>query len=137
MKKITDERLIMKNLQHIRIAFIIQTLGILAILGYDLVTKGIDGMRENPLWLVFMITSIVYAYLSMGISVDYEDERKSAKKSLVLSLGVVALIAIIIGICIALTDGPMNGVIIGGIIFLCFLPSALFVYYLRRKKYCE
>ena len=66
MKKITDERLLLKNLKNIRIAYIIQTVGILGILGYDLVTKGVDGMRENPIWLVFIITSVISAYLSIS-----------------------------------------------------------------------
>ncbi len=51
----------------------IQTIGIVVgILGYDFGTKGIDGMTDNPLWYVFMITAIVSAYLSIGISVDHE-----------------------------------------------------------------
>ena len=45
MKKITDERLVLRNLQHIRIAFIVQTLGILSILGYELYQGGLEGMR--------------------------------------------------------------------------------------------
>ena len=45
MKKITDERLILLNLKNIRIAFIIQTLGVLGILGYDAVKKGLE--RNN------------------------------------------------------------------------------------------
>ncbi|GIN86208.1 hypothetical protein J6TS2_25940 [Heyndrickxia sporothermodurans] len=51
MKKIKDERLILQNLNNIRIAFIVQTLGIIGILGYDLFTNGIDEMRNNPLWI--------------------------------------------------------------------------------------
>lgn len=40
MKKIKDERLIIQNLKNIRIAFIVQTIGISAILIYEVVTKG-------------------------------------------------------------------------------------------------
>ena len=83
MKKIKDERLILKNLKNIRIAYIIQTVGILGILGYDLVTKGLDGMRENPLWLVFMITTVISAYLSMSISADHESNENPRKRALV------------------------------------------------------
>ncbi|MFD1452764.1 hypothetical protein [Oceanobacillus sojae] len=73
MKKIKDERLKLKNLKDIRVLFLIQTIGIVVgILGYDFGTKGIDGMTDNPLWYVFMITAIVSAYLSIGISVDHE-----------------------------------------------------------------
>ena len=44
MQKIKDERLKLKNLQNIRITYGVQTLGILGILIYEWVTKGIDGM---------------------------------------------------------------------------------------------
>ena len=96
MKKITDERLVLKNLKNIRIAFIIQTIGILSILGYDLVTKGLEGMRENPLWLVFMITAIISAYLSMSISADHEINKINPQKRFSISLIVLILISTIV-----------------------------------------
>lgn len=80
MKKIKDERLKLQNLKNIRIAYIIQTVGILGILGYDFIAKGPDGMRANPLWIVFMITAIISAYLSMSVSVDHESNEKEPKK---------------------------------------------------------
>lgn len=49
IRKITDERLKLKNLKNIRILFLIQNIGIIAILGYDLITKGMAGMTSNPL----------------------------------------------------------------------------------------
>ena len=136
MKKIKDERLILKNLQNIRVAYIIQTIGILAILGYDLVTKGMDGMTKNPLWLVFMITAVISTYLSMNISVDHETNEKSPKIRLVISLAVAALISIAVGIGVSLTDGfgPINGIVLGGIIFICSLAPTLYIYYLRMKR---
>ena len=70
MKKITDERLKLKNLENIRVLFLVQTIGIIGILGYDLVTTGMNGMTSNPLWYVLILTGVVSAYLSMSISVD-------------------------------------------------------------------
>lgn len=104
MKKIKDERLIMKNLQNIKVAYIIQTLGIIGILAYDLITKGLAGMRDNPLWYVFIITSIISAYLSMNISVDHENSKKDPKKGLSLSITIVTLLSVLIGILIILSD---------------------------------
>lgn len=123
MKKIRDERLILKNLKNVRIAYIVQTVGILGILGYDFLTKGLEGMRQNPLWMVFMITIIVFTYLSMGISVDHESDEKSPKKGTIISLIVLMAIATIIGIAVNFTDGfgIMDGFIMGGIIFMCGL----------------
>ncbi len=86
MKKIKDERLKLKNLKNIRIAYIVQTVGIIGILGYDLVTKGLDGMTANPLWFVFMITTVIFAYLTISISIDHETDEKSPKKGLTVSI---------------------------------------------------
>jgi cell division protein FtsW (lipid II flippase) len=136
MKKIKDERLILQNLKNIRIAYIIQTAGILGILGYEIVTKGFDGMRENPLWLLFMITTIISAYLSISISADHESNEKSPKKSLIISLFVLVIISTIIGFFVSITDGftLLDGIIMGGILFICGLVPVFYIYYLRTKR---
>lgn len=139
MKKITDERLILLNLKNIRIAFIIQTIGILGILGYDLVKKGLDGMRENPLWYVFMSTAIISAYLSMSISADHEINKINPKKRLSISLVALILISTIIGFLVSFTDGFyfIDGTIIGGILFICGLIPTVYIYNLRTKRQDE
>ncbi|WP_261311138.1 restriction endonuclease subunit S [Streptococcus agalactiae] len=63
MKKIKDERLKLQNLQNLRIVFMVQTLGILAILGYEFIRFGFDKVISDPLWLVFLITGIVNHHL--------------------------------------------------------------------------
>lgn len=139
MQKIKDERLILQNLKNIRIAYIIQTVGILGILGYDLVTKGLDGMTDNPLWLVFMITTVISSYLSMSISADYENNEKSPKKSLIASLLILIMISTIIAVLVSISDGfvIMDGVLIGGILFVCGLAPVIYMYYLRKKRQDE
>ena len=139
MKKIVDERLVLQNLKNIRITYIIQTIGILGILGYDLVTKGLDGMRENPLWLVFMITAIISAYLSMSISADHESNKIDPKKSLRISLVVIILISTVVGFLVSFTDGftIIDGVIMGGILFVCGLIPIVYIYNLRKKRQDE
>ncbi|SDM62506.1 hypothetical protein [Bacillus sp. OK048] len=139
MKKITDERLILQNLKNIRIAYIVQTVGILGILGYDLVTKGLDGMRENPLWIVFMITTVISAYLSMSIGADHESNKINPQKSLRISLVVLILISTVVGFFVSITDGftIINGVIIGGILFICGLIPIVYIYNLRTKRQDE
>ena len=136
LSKGTDERLILKNLQTIRIAFVVQTLGIIGILGYDLVTSGMDGMRENPLWIVFIVAVTILAYLSMNVSVDHENDKKPAKKGLIISLIVVAVISIAIGILTTLSQGSTakDGIIIGLVILICGLAPSLLVFNLRRKR---
>lgn len=136
MKKITDERLVLQNLKNIRIAFIIQTIGILGILGYDLVTGGLDEMRKNPLWTVFIITAVVSAYLSMSISADHEDNKMNPRKNLIISLVILILITTIVGFFVSLTQGfsLINGVIVGVILFICGLIPIIYIYYLRKKR---
>lgn len=136
LQRINDERLVLKNLQNIRIAFIIQMLGIIGILGYDLVTKGMEGMTENPLWIIFIISTTVLAILSMNISVDYESTQKSPKKELSIAIIVLLIICVAIGIFTALTEEftVMNGMLTGGIFFICGLVPFLFLYNLRRKR---
>ncbi|MEH6854592.1 hypothetical protein ABET11_06300 [Priestia megaterium] len=49
MKKIVDERLTFLNLQHIKITYIVQTLGVLLILGHDFLEGGLEKMKANLL----------------------------------------------------------------------------------------
>lgn len=136
MKKITDERLILQNLKNIRFAYMIQTAGIIGILGFDFITKGLEGMRENPLWLVFMITTVISLYLSMNISVDHEKSNKAPQKGLTISLLVAVMISSFVGFLVTLTDGYTinDGLVVGGILFLCSLVPVFYIYYLRTKK---
>lgn len=139
MKKIRDERLILRNLQNIRIAFIVQTIGILAILSYEFITNGMEGIRNNPLWMVFMITAIVLAYLSMNISVEHETSVKSPKKGLWISLTVLIGISLVVTILVGMTEGNGigMGLLLGGILFVCGIIPALYVYRLRKKQFEE
>jgi len=136
MKKITDERLILRNLQHIKIAFIVQTIGILCILGYEFVRGGLEGMRENPLWIVFILTSIVYAYLSMSVSVEHERNIKNPKKSFIISMGVLTVIVVAVAYLTSITPnyGWTEGLLIGAILLLCGFIPLYYVYRLRMKQ---
>lgn len=139
MKKIKDERLVLQNLKNIRTAYIIQTVGILGILGYDLVTKGLAGMRENPLWLLFILTTVISTYLSMSISIDHEGDEKSPKKGLNISLFVIVIVSALIGVFVSITEGftIVDGVMMGGILLICGLVPVMYIYYLRRKRQNE
>lgn len=135
--KHSDERLTFKNLQIIRVAFVIQLLGIIGLLGYDLVTKGVDKMYVNPLWLVFTLSTLILVFLSMNISVDYEDGKKSAGKGLAISLTVLGLIAISVGfftIYLNNTATIIDGLLMGGILFICGFISFVYLYRLRKSK---
>lgn len=136
MKKITDERLILKNLKNVRIAFIVQTIGILAILGYDLINGGIDQVTANPVWLVMMISIVVYLYLSMSISVAHEKETKNPRRSLIVSTIVLLAIVILVAYLTSITSGYSwgDGIAIGGIILVCGIIPIVYIYHLRSKQ---
>jgi len=93
VKVIKDERLVIQNLKNIRIAFAFQTICILGILIYEGIRKGISHITDNPLWLVFMATSVLLGYLNMRISVDEYQTSDSKKpgpyyKTIIFSLAV-------------------------------------------------
>ncbi len=140
MKIIKDERLIIQNLRNIRIAFVFQTLCILGILIYDGISKGISHVTDNPLWLVFIVTSILLGYLNLRISVD-EFETYNGKKqgSYYKNVIVSLVIGVIFSVITILTPkGTIrDAVIIGAVMFLCFLFSLTVVYFLRKKRYDE
>jgi len=98
MKKVKDERLILQNLKNIRIAYIVQTVGIVVFLGYDLVTKGVDLLFENPFMLI-IISAVI------GMLVTFSED-----------------------------SNLLNGVTMGGILFVCGLVPVMYIYYLRKKQ---
>lgn len=136
MKKITDERLVLRNLQNIKIAYIVQTIGVLCILGYDFIQGGIERMRENPLWMVFMLTAIVAAYLSMSISVEHEKEIKNPKKSFIVSMVVLTVIGTGVAYLTSITPnfGWKDGLLLGVILFICGFIPVYYIYNLRVKQ---
>ncbi|MED2879006.1 hypothetical protein P4240_19950 [Bacillus thuringiensis] len=134
MKKIQDERLILQNLNNIKVVYIIQTLSIIGILGYDLITKGFDAMKNNPLWFVLLFTSVISAYLSMNIGVDKEKEVKSPQKKLFRSLFIVLVISIVIGSITIIKNSLLDGILVGFVLFICSLIPLIYVYRLRTKK---
>lgn len=136
MKKIKDERLIMLNLQHIRIAYIVQTIGIFIILSYHFFKYGMEETTKNPLWIVFILTAIVYNYLNMSVSVENEKVIKKPQQSYIISLAVVTLIAIVIGVLTSITPdfNWSDGMIIGGTILASGVIPVSYIYRLRVKQ---
>jgi len=136
MKKIKDERLVLKNLQNIRIVYIVQTIGVLCILGYSFFQGGLEEMRANPLWLLFILTSVVFAYLSMNVNVANEKTVADPKKSFSISMVILTAIAIIVAYLTSITPnyGWTEGVLLGVILFVCGLIPLYYIYRLRVKE---
>ncbi|KLA24648.1 hypothetical protein B4077_4644 [Bacillus cereus] len=138
MKKIKDERLILKTLKNIRIAFLFQSLGIIGILGYIGFTEGMDQITKSPLWLLFILTSIVLSYLQLSVSIDVEEGEKDIKltpyyKIILRSLIVGTIIAIIY--IIFSPERPLSEAILtGSIFFICFLISYSISYFIKKRR---
>ena len=136
MEKIKDERLIMRNLQNIKIVYIVQTIGILGILGHSFLQGGLDEMTANPLWLLFMLTTILSAYLSMRLSVENEQPVQNPAKSFRISLFVSMTISITVSTLTLLTPGfgLSDAFLIGSILFICGFIPIYYIYRLRVKE---
>jgi len=132
----SDERLVAKNLQKIRVAYAIQVIGIFGIVVYDLLRGGISGMSENPLWIVFLISTTVLLFLSMNISVAHEPESINPKKGLTISLFVVLLVSLTIGFLTARSDGSntLDGIITAVIFLIVGSIPFIFLYAIRKKS---
>ncbi|WP_080345426.1 branched-chain amino acid ABC transporter substrate-binding protein [Bacillus wiedmannii] len=138
VKKIKDERLILKTLKNIRIAFLFQSLGIIGILGYIGFTEGMDQITKSPLWLLFILTSIVFSYLQLSVSIDVEEGEKDIKltpyyKIILRSLIVGTIIAIIY--IIFSPERPLfEAILTGSIFFICFLISYSISYFIKKRR---
>lgn len=75
--KIRDERLILRNLKNVRISFLIQTVGIVAVLAFTAVSDGITSVAGDPLWIVLLVSLIVYFSLHLKISLDLRESSKN------------------------------------------------------------
>lgn len=132
----TDERLVSKNLQKIRVAYTVQVIGIVGILGYDFIAGGMVSVKQNPLWIVFILSTVVLSFLSMNTSVDYENDKVSAKKGLAFSIIAITLISITIGIFTSFSNGfnTIDGVLTGLIFLVCGLIPILFLFSIRCRQ---
>ena len=139
MKKITDERLILKNLQNLRIFHVVLVIGVLSILGYDLFQGGPERLLKNPLWMVWMLATIVYFYLSMSVSLEHERKMQNPKKSFVVGLVVVTAISTTIAYLVLITPdfNWMDGLLFGAIVFICSFIPLYYIYRLRVKQAIE
>lgn len=92
MHKITDERLIKRNLNNIRLAFAVENLAIVVILAVQLV-KGMAWERvvsySNLPLLILMIGCFTLTVLSVNVSAPTEDKAKVPAKRLLLQ-GLIA-----------------------------------------------
>ncbi|MFD4849853.1 branched-chain amino acid ABC transporter substrate-binding protein [Bacillus mycoides] len=138
MKKIKDERLILQMLKNIRIAFLFQSIGIIGILGYIGFTEGMDQITKSPLWLLFILTSIVLSYLQLSVSIDVEESKNEIKLTpyykIILRSLIVGIIMAIIYIIFSPERPLFEAILTGGILFICFLVSYSVSYFIKKRR---
>jgi hypothetical protein len=138
VKKITDERLILVNLKNIRIAFVCQTLGILATLFYTAFRSVADIAFQSPLFFVLIMTNVLLIFLQMRVTADVEETERKRKK--VLPYYACVLISLAVGAIIGTVawtfdrQHPLSAWIIGIVFFVCFLASYSLMYFLKKKR---
>jgi membrane glycosyltransferase len=141
LKKIKDERLILQTLKNIRIAFLFQSLGIIGILGYIGFSEGIDQITKSPLWLLFILTSILLSYLQLSVSIDVEENEKEMKLTpyykIVLRCLVIGIIMAIIYIIFSPERPLFEAILTGSILFVCFLTSYSVSYYIKKRRLAD
>lgn len=137
MKVINDERLKIKNLKHIKVAFILETLGVMVILLWNFINNGARAVFDSPLFFLLILVSTVLCYMSLDISVEY-DKIKSPKKSLIIHTIVSLIVSIGFGfIATLLGSNYAEGIILGIVFFICFFISSIYLYKLRSSKLKE
>jgi len=119
-------------------AFLFQYIGVVEILGYIGFTEGIDQITKSPLWLLFMLTSILLAYLQLSVSIDVEEGEKEIKLTpyykLVLRSLLIGIIITIIYL-IFIPERPLFEAILTGSVFLiCFLVSYSVSYFIKKRR---
>ncbi|EEM94260.1 branched-chain amino acid ABC transporter substrate-binding protein [Bacillus thuringiensis] len=138
VKKIKDERLILQTLKNIRIAFLFQYIGIVGILGYIGFTEGTDQITKSPLWLLFMLTSILLAYLQLSVSIDVEEGEKEIKLTpyykLVLRSLLIGIIITIIYIIFSPERPLFEAILTGSVFLICFLVSYSVSYFIKKRR---
>ncbi|MCQ2009796.1 MULTISPECIES: hypothetical protein [Sporolactobacillus] len=138
MKRITDERLILVNLKNFRIAYICQTVGLIAFLIYVGVTSGSRAVTESPIFFVLIVTNTLHAFLQMRVTADVEATEKKRKKP--RPYYVFILISLVVGVLMGMISWfidrqhPSFAWISGTIFFICFLGSFSVMYYLKKKR---
>ncbi|HDR4763064.1 TPA: hypothetical protein ACQ75Q_004181 [Bacillus thuringiensis] len=136
MKIVKDERLMIEGLKHIRLAFILQNIVILAIVFYRYVLQGAGYESVSDLLMVF-IGIIIINFLNLKNSVEvYEHtggvSRRYFMKLLFIPVGIIIGI---LAICIVVTpDISIKEISMTGLImFACFLVPSLFIYIYMKK----
>lgn len=95
---------------------------------YDVITLGLSEAGRSTLWILFVITVVVFNFINIGVSMDVYDDTKKPKKPF-------AFIGIVVGLLQLLYSGKItDAIIVGSVIFICALLSFTYAHYLQKKS---
>ena len=98
-----------------------------------------DQITKSPLWLLFILTSIVLSYLQLSVSIDVEESEKEIKLTpyykIVLHSLIVGIVMAIIYIIFSPERPLFEAILTGGILFICFLGSYSISYFIKSVVY--
>ena len=142
MKKIKDERLLLKNLKNIRIAFLVQSIGLFSVLTYIALTEGPREATGNLFFTVFILSMVVYLWLTLDISRDVSDHNEIEKRPAPYYRWVLLSAGVGIAIGHATRFGPdkssvSDSLLVAGVVFVCFLILYSINYFIKKKRYNE
>src|SRR5690625_734499 len=120
-------------------AFIVQTVGIMAILVFIVIREGIWKAVSNPVWFTFIVTMIVLGWSNFRYSVDLYDHLTDQKKP--GSYYRIIVISLLVGTAFGLLAkfGPdqtsnSQALLAGGVVFACFFVTFTIGYLLVKKR---
>ncbi len=94
-------------------------------------------MTKSPLWLLFILTSIVLSYLQLSISIDVEESEKDIQLTpyykLVFRSLIVGIVMAIIYIIFSPERPLFEAILTGSILFICFLVSYSVSYFHKKS----
>lgn len=97
-----------------------------------------DQITKSPLWLLFILTSIVLSYLQLSVSIDVEESEKEIKLTpyykIILRSLIVGIIMAIIYIIFSPERPLFEAILTGGILFICFLASYSVSYFVKKRR---
>ncbi|MBU9714238.1 hypothetical protein [Evansella tamaricis] len=141
-KKIEDERLKLENLKNTRIIFIFQTILLFGLWIYDAGIQG-KGVSGTPITIILLLTSVFSLLLNMRVSVENENKPKNENSFLhsypkIVAMCVVISLVIASFILLITPDYPLrDSMIIGAVVFICFLSVFSFTYFVKKKQHQE
>ena len=127
MKKIRDERLIIRNLKNIRIAFVVENIMIVLILIWQAFKQHIDVLTpNNPFFAVIIFSALTLNILSINITAPTEDKPKVSLKKLVIHFLAIMVLASLIFLALFSGKHPIISLIAGTAIACVLLGMELY-----------